>query len=679
MVCCCRPLSPAELVTALCIEFKNIKSSDVNIAVILKLCNNLVVFDQQLNVLRTAHLSVTEFLEHQGIRVEMDAVAAKTCLSVLVDLVPRRNHSGIQNLHALDLKQYSVLYWTVHMQICTQHKDTDLSKILSQFLGTFDFPGEAFKYWHHEATAAIALLNDEEKQSLRLLDDMQHFDCEPLNPLPAVSLWGAGEIALSVWEAPFDPQFCNKRGEPLLYLSSLCRHGLLEVPCDHEWTLRKLLELGADVNAEGGYSSYALLIAAQTLKVKHCEILLQHGADVNVTGGEWGTALQLAVFNGNERLLELLLEHGAEVNNIYGYYATALQAAAEQNQVGMIQLLLRHGAAQVPGGKWGCPLQAALASSSGEAAAWALIEAGADVNARGGHYGFPLQAAAARRAPLELFDKILDLVDDVNTMDSDSVFGTAVQAASCFERSIPMLDRLLEKGADVNVEGGFYGTAAQAAAYHNCEQALYKHIEHGAKLNTNCGYFGNPLQASCWSGWWGRSGVLYMARRGADINLTGGEYGTALQAAAVTGQTEIVEALLESGADVNIYEPPGAYTSTLQAAISTGHDDIVAMLVDKGARVNPDFDLAAEKSPTHWSHEQKGDGLIISDDGLEATYSGSLMNTLPAQSQFLTLKTATNFVPASVMANHPIPLRDEIFYFEITVIKGPSKAHAKLS
>ena len=73
---------------------------------------------------------------------------------------------------------------------------------------------------------------------------------------------------------------------------------------------------------------------------------------------------------------------------------------------------------------------------------------------------------------------------------------------------------LLEKGAEVNAQGGKYGNALQAASY----------LDHEAI-------------------------VKLLLEKGAKVNAQGGEYGNALQAASYLGHEAIVKLLLEKGAE----------------------------------------------------------------------------------------------------------------------------------
>ncbi|KAF4534640.1 uncharacterized protein LTHEOB_12918 [Lasiodiplodia theobromae] len=75
---------------------------------------------------------------------------------------------------------------------------------------------------------------------------------------------------------------------------------------------------------------------------------------------------------------------------------------------------------------------------------------------------------------------------------------------------------LLDKGADVNAQGGHYGNALQAASE------------------------GGHVQV-----------VQILLKKGADVYAQGGEYGNALQAASSRGHVQVVQMLLDKGANFN--------------------------------------------------------------------------------------------------------------------------------
>ncbi|KAK6375649.1 hypothetical protein LTR81_027903 [Elasticomyces elasticus] len=141
---------------------------------------------------------------------------------------------------------------------------------------------------------------------------------------------------------------------------------------------------------------------------------------------------------------------------------------------------------------------------------------------------------------------------------------------------------LIEKGADVNAQGGHVGNALQAASQAGHEKVVAMLLERGAEVNAQRGYFGNALQAASHEGH--EEVVAILLKWGADVNAQGEWYGTALQVASMCGHKEVVAMLLERGAEVNAQ---GGYVgNALQVASDSGHEEVVAILLKWGADVN---------------------------------------------------------------------------------------------
>jgi hypothetical protein len=116
---------------------------------------------------------------------------------------------------------------------------------------------------------------------------------------------------------------------------------------------------------------------------------------------------------------------------------------------------------------------------------------------------------------------------------------------------------LLDWGADVNAQGGYYGNALQAASVRGHEAVVRLLLDRGVDVNTQGGY---------------------------DVNAQGGFYGNALKAASVRGHEAVVRLLLDKGADINTQA--GHYGNALQAASYSGNEAVVQLLLDKGADIN---------------------------------------------------------------------------------------------
>jgi ankyrin repeat protein len=79
-----------------------------------------------------------------------------------------------------------------------------------------------------------------------------------------------------------------------------------------------------------------------------------------------------------------------------------------------------------------------------------------------------------------------------------------------------MVQLLLDKGADINAQGGRYGSALQAASFRGHKAVVQQLLD-----------------------------------KGADCNIQGGRYGNTLQAASLRGHEAVVQLLLDKGVNVN--------------------------------------------------------------------------------------------------------------------------------
>jgi len=142
---------------------------------------------------------------------------------------------------------------------------------------------------------------------------------------------------------------------------------------------------------------------------------------------------------------------------------------------------------------------------------------------------------------------------------------------------------LLNAGADINISGGYNGTALTNAACWGHESLVRQLLDAGADINTGSQHYGTPLAAAANMGH--ESIVRLLLNQGADVNMDcGGENGPPLQAALSTQgpRLRIVRLLLDSGADVNAIG--GKYSITaLQAAWHWAHEAAVDLLIERGA------------------------------------------------------------------------------------------------
>jgi ankyrin repeat protein len=272
----------------------------------------------------------------------------------------------------------------------------------------------------------------------------------------------------------------------------------------------------------------ALYYAALGGLLNAVDCLLSKGADVNAQGGYFGTALQVASLQGHEKVVKMLLDKAADVNAQSGYFGTALHAASLAGHEKLVELLL---------------------------------DKGAHVNAQDGESGTPLYAASASA----LSESHL-LHDKGGYVIKPRKLGTALHAASLagHEKVVKML---LDKGADINAQGGSYGTALYAASLQGHEKVVELLLGKGADVNAEGGYYGTALHGASARG--NEKVVELLVGKGADVNALNGGSGTPLYAASARGHEKVVELLLGKGADVNAIS--GRYGTALYVASYKGH------------------------------------------------------------------------------------------------------------
>jgi ankyrin repeat protein len=174
---------------------------------------------------------------------------------------------------------------------------------------------------------------------------------------------------------------------------------------------------------------------------------------------------------------------------------------------------------------------------------------------------------------------LLDKGADVNAQGGN--YGNALQAASARGHE-QVVKTLLDKGADVNAQGGRYGNALQAASVKGYKQVVKMLLDKGADVNAQDRLYSNALRAASAEGH--EQVVKMLLDKGADANAQGGRYSNALQAASFRGHEQVVKMLLDKGADANAQG--GRYSNALAAASVTGHEQVVKMLLDKCADIN---------------------------------------------------------------------------------------------
>jgi hypothetical protein len=232
---------------------------------LVEVCVGLVVLEDESGIIRFIHKTAQEYVtrpeNEERYFGDAQLQLAKICLTYLLfDDFSRDNCNSedqfIQCLQKFALLDYAAKYWYKHAKTADEK-----------------FP---------LATLAIQLLDEESSSFLNWLRIR-----EPDRP----------------WTSPAFQKKLSGFGSNIYY-AAYC--GLSE-------TTRLLLKADADVNARGYYGS---VLQAASVEGHDAVVqrLLEAGADINAQGGEYGNALQAASEKGHDSVVQRLLEAGADVN-----------------------------------------------------------------------------------------------------------------------------------------------------------------------------------------------------------------------------------------------------------------------------------------------------------------------------------------------------------------------------
>ena len=318
-------------------------------------------------------------------------------------------------------------------------------------------------------------------------------------PLCVASRWGHTEVAWVLLEHGVDTEIRDKD-----YWSPLDRaseNGHVEI-------VRVLLEHGAVVNSRDITDYTALHTSAWYGQSAVTRALLDHGADVNAKAKDNETPLHWAT---NEGVARILLEYGADPNAKDSYNCTPLQYALAKQHPDVAHLLRKHGAVEhgATVKAWdkrgATPLH--TASENGQLAdARALLESGADANAKGSDQETPLHCTSSE--------------------------GVA--------------RILLSHRADLNAQDNYDRTPLHRAVERGCAEVAGVLLDNGANSNSGDSVERTPLHLASEAGY--LDCVRLLLQRSSDIHTRDCWGLTPFEVASANHRHDVMQLLLEHGA-----------------------------------------------------------------------------------------------------------------------------------
>jgi ankyrin repeat protein len=430
--------------------------------------------------------------------------------------------------------------------------------------------------------------------------DVNCFDKRGCTPLHAAAHYGHLDIVQLLLDhvCGLSLQVRNREHDTPLMLASL--NGHLEVS-------RFLIEHHSDVNSigDGGWTS--LHFASQSGHTDIIQLLLNNGADVNVQKEDLWTPLHLASANGHLKAVELLIRKGAGIDMRDEDQKTPLDLASGNAVLEAARLLIKSGSNVNSQDDMGCTPSHTAVRNGHLSLVELFLDSGADVDMRN-NSGKTLFDLAQENGKLEVASLLarrsgdlcaLDTVgsapsnagaqdilpqeiagehmdgDPSSTSDydeSDSLHSASVDGL------IYVVQRLLDRGADVNERNERLQTPLDLASEHGNLAIAKTLIEYGADVNSRDNFGWTPLHRAAATRYRHAGVVELLLVNGADINATEREGYTALHFASSYGNLEIVQLLLERGANMQIQDVYGRKSS--QLALQWGQREIVQFLTE---------------------------------------------------------------------------------------------------
>lgn len=349
-----------------------------------------------------------------------------------------------------------------------------------------------------------------------------------------------------------------------------------------------LLDAGADINAHGEWSGFALETAASGAYHSIVRLLLRKGADVNMNVGRFGSALHGAAASGDFAILCELLDHGANPKAIGGDHVTVLEAAANVGHVEMVRLLLELGVEPELRGTSDQARGYGSTGALGRAARHGsgtiviqLLEAGADFNLTNGYSSKSPIEEAAKAGQLEV---ISIFIDRGASIKSTNILQHAIPSLESSDDNIEMVNFLLDNGADPNgvLDDKESLLPLQLAVREGKISVVRALIEHGADVDRQNDEGWTVLHEAAK---WGNDEVVcfLVDDYNADMRKALINGSVALHLAAQANRTCCVQSLLDRGQNVNVTNNDGR--TALHIAADNGCVEIVQFLLERDADV----------------------------------------------------------------------------------------------
>lgn len=568
-----RPLMPAELLDALAIAF----ADSITLPVVFDICQNLVVLDERLGVLRFAHFSVQEFLLRRFDGKDGHAGVADGCLR---SLMKPGSSSPLRS-------EYAAIHWPAHVRQAGAAPGT--VSLCVQFLAA----SNAYSAWVKGTS----------------IYHLQPIRGALLSPLLVAAYFQLEQVFEELLLLVHDLNAANQKGYTALHL--VAANG-------NEHILRLLLDRLEDVDIDRkndlcGRTS--LSYAAQEGHQKVVGMLLEHPTvDVNSTDHTGCSSLSWASGKGQDHVVQMLLEQDTiDVNLANGKADPPLCAAAREGHEGVVRLLLAHPATLLEAtGRYAETAVSFAASQGHDGVLRMLLERGANAGGSGQPFMSPL-ALAAERGHEKVVAILIQRHDvDVNSPDINHRTPLSGAAGNGQAEVVKLLlespRRVAVNSRDINNRTALSWAADNGVA--RVVQLLLGQLpKQSVDVNSKDSEYGRS--ALHWATESGNGAVveLLLGVDGLDVDSTDKHDRTPLSKAAQNGYEEVAQ-MLVTRADVQVDRADVRYRQTpLGWAAEYGHGGILQMLLATG-RVAVDHRDCDNRTPLCWAATNGFDKVV---------------------------------------------------------------------
>jgi len=260
--------------------------------------------------------------------------------------------------------------------------------------------------------------------------------------------------------------------------------------------VKKLIELGVDVNSRNENEQTALMCASQSGDINIVKYLVEHGADIHFNNGK-DTALSCALEHDNNAIANHLIglhagisfynitkhriKHGASIDIVDDRMGTVLRQASKRGDIAIVKYLIGHGSDSTAIDDCGVPLIEYAALNGNKEVVEYLLQKGVDVSNNN------TLSYAIRHDWIDVVEQLLKKGANLKSFEKRNAFqriNSPIREA-IISNNIEMVSLLLDNGVDVNTSCNnetLLSVAVEDSKYLDILNFL---IKKGAKPNMN--------------------------------------------------------------------------------------------------------------------------------------------------------------------------------------------------